>query len=101
MKTREDIINLGIEGFKADELMLLQERMLEQAVKFQFRKKDGSIRDAIGTRNRDLMILPSGDKWEPVGAQKPECPTTISYWDLEKQMWRSFICTEFIGLVEG
>jgi hypothetical protein len=101
MKTKQDLVNLGIEGFKADEIMLLQEKMMEQAVKFQFRKKDGSIRDAVGTRNRELMVLPSGEKWMPVGPQKPECPTTIGYWDLEKQMWRSFTCTEFIGLAEA
>lgn len=101
MKTRDQLVNLGIEGFKADEIMLLQEKMLEQAVRFQFRKKDGSVRDAVGTRKRELMVLPSGDLWEPKGPQKPECPTTIGYFDLEKQMWRSFICTEFIGLVEA
>lgn len=101
MKTRDQLVNLGIEGFKADEIMLLQEKMLEQAVKFQFRKKSGEVRDAVGTRNRDLMILPNGEKWAPVGPQKPECPTTIGYWDLEKQMWRSFICTSFIGLVKA
>lgn len=101
MKTKDQLVNLGIEGFKADEIMLLQEKMLEQAVKFQFRKKDGSVRDAVGTRNRDLMILPSGEKWAPVGPQKPECPTTIGYWDLEKKAWRSFVLTSFIGLAEA
>lgn len=101
MKTREQLVKLGLEEVKADEIMLLQEKMLEQAVKFQFRKKSGEVRDAVGTRKRELMVLPSGDLWEPKGPQKPECPTTIGYFDLEKQMWRSFICTEFIGMVEG
>lgn len=95
------MVNLGIEGFKADEIMLLQEKMMEKAVKFQFRKKSGEVRDAVGTRKRELMVLPNGELWAPKGPQKPECPTTIGYFDLEKQMWRSFICTEFIGLVEG
>ena len=98
MKTREEIISLGIDGFKADEIMLLQEKMLERAVKFQFKKKDGSIRDAVGTLKRELMLLPNGEKWQPVGPKKPECPTTVGYWDLEKLMWRSFTITEFIGL---
>ena len=101
MKNREELISLGIEGFKADEIMLLQEKMLEQAVKFQFRKKDGSVRDAVGTLNRALMKLPNGELWAPKGPQKPPCPTTIGYFDMEKQMWRSFICTEFIGLVNA
>ena len=101
MKTKEQLVQLGIEGFKADEIMLLQEKMMEHAVKFQFRKKSGEVRDAVGTTKRALMVLPSGELWAPKGPQKPEGPTTIGYFDLEKQMWRSFICTEFIGLVEG
>ena len=101
MKTREELVSLGIDGFKADEIMKLQEKMLERAVKFQFKKKDGSIRDALGTLKRALMVQADGTLWEPKGPQKPACPTTIGYFDLEKQMWRCFTCTEFIGLVEG
>lgn len=101
MKTKDQLVSLGLTEMKADEVMMLESKMLEQAVKFQFRKKDGTIRDAVGTLRRDLMKQEDGTIWEPKGPQKPECPTTIGYFDLEKQMWRSFICTEFIGLVEG
>ena len=101
MKTREQLVQLGIEGFKADEIMLLQEKMMEKAVKFQFRKKDGSVRDAVGTRKRELMVLPNGERYEFKTAGKPECPTTLGYWDLDKKMWRSFTLTSFIGIVEG
>lgn len=101
MKTKQELVSLGIEGFKADEIMLLQAKMMEQAVKFQFRKKSGEVRDAVGTLNRALMKLPNGELWSPKGPQKPPCPTTIGYFDMEKQMWRSFICTEFIGLVNA
>lgn len=99
MKTREDLIKLGVEGVKADEIMLLQSKMLEQAVKFQFRKKDGSTRDAVGTLRRDLMKQPDGTIWEPKGSSRPAPENTVGYFDLEKGMWRSFIATEFIGLV--
>ena len=101
MKTREDLIKLGIEGFKADEIMLLQEKMVEQAVKFQFKKKDGTIRDAVGTRNLEMMVQEDGNQYEFKTSGKPECPTTLGYWDLEKKAWRSFTLTSFIGLVEG
>lgn len=101
MKTREELVNLGLEGFKADEIMLLQEKMMEQAVKFQFRKKDGTIRDAEGTLCRELMKQEDGTIWEPKGEAKPEPATTIRFFDCVKGMWRSFTCTEFIGLVEG
>ena len=101
MKTRDQLVSLGIEGFKADEIMLLQEKMMEQAVKFQFKKKDGTIRDAVGTLNLDLMVQEDGKKYEFKTSGKPECPTTMGYWDLEKKMWRSFVLTQFIGLAEA
>ncbi len=101
MKTKDQLIQLGIEEFKADEIMLLQEKMMEQAVKFQFKKKDGTIRDAIGTRNLELMIQEDGKRYEFKTDGKPECPTTLGYWDLEKKMWRCFTLTSFIGLAEA
>lgn len=101
MKTKDQLIQLGIEEFKADEIMLLQEKMMEQAVKFQFRKKDGTIRDAIGTRNLELMIQEDGKRYEFKTDGKPECPTTLGYWDLEKKMWRCFTLTSFIGLANA
>ena len=101
MKTREQLVNLGIEGFKVDEIMILQEKMLKEAVKFQFKKKDGTIRDAIGTRDLEKMIQEDGKRYEFKTAGKPECPTTLGYWDLEKKAWRSMTLTSFIGLVEG
>ena len=101
MKTRDQLIQLGVDGFKADEIMLLQSKMLEQAVKFQFRKKDGTIRNAIGTLCKSLMKTEDGSTYEFKGGQRTAPANTIPFFDLEKGMWRSFICTEFIGLVEG
>lgn len=100
MKTKEQLVSLGLTEIKADEVMLLESKMLEQAVKFQFRKKDGSIRDAVGTRKRELMVQEDGKVWEPVGAQKPECPTTLGFWDLEKKAWRCLIVSNLVA-VEG
>lgn len=100
MKTKEQLVSLGLTEIKADEVMLLESKMLEQAVKFQFKKKDGTIRDAVGTRKRDLMVQEDGKVWEPVGAQKPECPTTLGFWDLEKKAWRCLIVANLVA-VEG
>lgn len=98
MKTRDQLVNLGIEGFKADEIMLLQEKMLEQAVKFQFKKKDNSVRDANGTLRRDGMIMEDGTLWQPVGESKPEPANVIRYWDLDAKSWRCFDVLRFIGI---
>lgn len=101
MKTKEQLINLGLDGFKADEIVLLQSKMQEQAVKFQFKKKDGTIRDAIGTLKRALMKQADGTLWEPKGEGKPEPDSVVRYFDLEKGMWRCFTVTDFIGLAEA
>ena len=101
MKTKDQLIQLGIEEFKADEIMLLQEKMMEQAVKFQFKKKDGSVRDAVGTLCREKMVQEDGTIWEPVGESKPEPATIIRFFDCVAKSWRCFTCTEFIGLVEA
>ena len=98
MKTKEQLINLGVDGFKADEIMLLQSKMLEQAVKFQFKKKDGSVRDAVGTLCRDKMVQEDGTLWEPKGDAKPEPATIIRFFDVVKGAWRSFTCTEFVAI---
>ena len=101
MKTKEQLVSLGLTEIKADEVMLLESKMLEQAVRFQFRKKSGEVRDAVGTRNLEMMIQEDGNRYEFKTAGKPECPTTMGYWDLEKKAWRSFVLTSFIGLVKA
>lgn len=101
MKTKDQLIQLGVDGFKADEIMLLQSKMLEQAVKFQFKKKDGTIRDAVGTLKRELMVQEDGSLWTPRGESKPEPASIVRFFDCEKGLWRCFTATEFIGLVEG
>ena len=98
MKTKDQLIQLGIDGFKADEIMLLQSKMMEQAVKFQFKKKDGSIRDAVGTLCRSLMKQEDGTLWEPKGEAKPEPASIVRFFDCENGAWRSFSCLEFIAI---
>ena len=100
MKNREELINLGLDGFKADEVMLLESKMLETAVRFRFTKKDGSLREAVGTLVREKMIQADGSVWEPVGAERPEVPTLVKYWDLTVQAWRSFNVFNLVA-VEG
>lgn len=90
MKTKDNLVKLGLTEKQADEVMLLESKMLETAVRFQFRKKDGSLREAVGTLRREKMIQEDGTVWEPVGEARPEVPTLVKYWDLTVQGWRSF-----------
>lgn len=100
MKKREDLIRIGLEESKADEVMLLESKMLEAAVRFQFKKKDGSLREAVGTLKREKMVQEDGKVWEPVGVEKPEAPTIVRFWDLTVQGWRCFNVFNLV-VVEG
>lgn len=90
MKTKDQLVSLGLTEMKADEVMMLESKMLEQAVKFQYLKKDGTIRDAEGTMDRSKMDLGDGTLWEPVGNGLPEKPEWVRYWDLKSMGWRQF-----------
>lgn len=98
MKTKDQLIKLGLEEFKADEIMLLQTKMREQAIRFMFKKKDGTVRDAFGTLVRERMKQADGTLWEPKGESKPEPDNVIRYFDLDKGMWRCFTVTDFLGI---
>ena len=89
MKNKEQLVRLGLTEMKADEVMLLESEMLNRAVKFQFKKKDGSIRDAVGTLDRSRMIQPDGKMWEPKGVdRKPEQDLFVKFWDCIAMGWR-------------
>ncbi len=70
----------------------------DHVVKFTYFKKDGSIRQAIGTTN--LFFVPISK--HPLGRHDHvnKSFVTITYFDLEKQEWRSFDIRNFIGYVQ-
>lgn len=100
MKNKEQMVKLGLSEKQADEVMMLESKMLEQAVRFQFKKKDGSLREAVGTLVREKMVQEDGSVWEPVGAQKPESPMFVKFWDLTVPGWRQFNIFNLVA-VEG
>lgn len=62
----------------------LLQKLQEGAVKFAFRKQDGTIREALGTLNTELF------HYEFKTNGKVSNPDIIKYWDLEKESWRCF-----------
>ncbi len=72
-----------------------QRELLDKCVvRFQFQKKDGSIREAVGTTN--LKFIP--DAKHPKNA-KPIVDSTIPYYDLEEGKWKSMqINAQFMHL---
>ena len=91
MKTKDQLVKLGLTEVQADKVMLLESEMFNRAVAFSFKKKDGSIREAVGTLDRSRMIQPDGHMWEPKGTEKaPEQDLFVKYWDCMVQAWRQF-----------
>jgi len=69
--------------------------------RFSYFKKDGSIREAVGTLNFDL--IPAEHLPKSLSAAQndsSESPATFCYYDLSVPGWRSFCIDLFIGFVE-
>ncbi len=62
-------------------------------VKFSYTKKDGSVRDAVGTLNIDVM----GKENTPKGTGYEIMDSNIRYYDLNSEGWRSFIVDNLIS----
>ena len=69
--------------------------------RFSYFKKDGSIREAVGTL--DLTRIPEEQRPKAYTTEEHEeylyC-STMCYYDLDAQGWRSFCIDLFIGFVE-
>ena len=74
----------------------IREWLQKGIVTFSYWKKDGSIREAKGTLN-DLFI--PLDKRPHMDLQHEPNYSAVAYFDLDKQEWRSFAVTHFIGFV--
>lgn len=65
----------------------LREILNNGVVRFNFRKKDGSIRNALGTRNVDLIPRNEYVKHvEDINEKK-----SVVFWDLEECSFRSLM----------
>lgn len=72
----------------------LKSAMHKGIVKFQFKKLDGTLRDAIGTLTEEVTSkLVGGQYYNP-------SPKTVPYFDCEKQEWRCFRKERLVGIVE-
>lgn len=57
----------------------------EQVTRFQFRKKNGSLRTALGTRNETLIPNIDAPRFLDDISTK-----SVVFWDLEERAFRSF-----------
>ena len=63
-----------------------------------FFKTDGTIREAVGTLNLELIPEEQRPKNDGSTAKEP-APGVFNYYDLGKKAWRSFRCENFIGFI--
>ena len=66
--------------------------------RFSYFKKEGGIREARGTLDMSLIPEDRHPKGDPSDVLAPA--GTFSYFDLDKNAWRSFCLDLFIGFVE-
>lgn len=77
---------------KAWQAMKAKALMQAHKVKILYLKTDGSIREALATLKLDFEYVKKGNR-------KP-CYSTVCYFDLAKQGFRSFSVATFIGVQE-
>ena len=85
-------MNMELSDFKITE-EAIKEVLASGDVYFTYRKKDGTEREAYGTRNTGIIedhnATPTGNGTEKAGV--------IAYYDLESEGWRCFKIENFIG----
>jgi uncharacterized protein YgiM (DUF1202 family) len=75
----------------------LKKKLHEGAVEFSYKKKNGDIRDAVGTLNSEVY----GDENKPKGTGYEADESQIRYYDLNSEGWRSFIAENLISIKEN
>lgn len=83
---------------KLTALEKLKQMLKDGVVNFVYKKMNGEIREAYGTRADDIL---KGHGSAPTGKRRSS-PATFPYYDIEKSDWRCFkpellmrICTDY------
>lgn len=77
------------------ERRLVERLDVEASVRFMFRKSDGSIREACGTRN--LRFIPSQQHPKEIHALYGNA---VTYYDWKRKDWRSWTVGSVIQVFE-
>ena len=80
--------------FKTTDLQEFSEMLRNGIVDFEFVKKDGSIRQAKGTLVAEHLPAQKADSDAP--ARKTN-ENVLVYFEMEKQSFRSFVKSSFVG----
>ena len=80
--------------FKTTDLQEFSEMLRNGIVDFEFVKKDGTIRQAKGTLVAEHLPAPKADS-DALARKTNE--NVLVYFDMEKQSFRSFVKSSFVG----
>ena len=78
------------------DIQRFRELLRKGGVNFSYKKIDGTIREARGTL--DFNMIP--EESYPIGTGKATSYSTISYFDLDKNAWRSLRTDNLISFGE-
>lgn len=78
----------------------LKKRMGEEVTHFSFTKKDGSVRQAYGTRLSEIIVRHEGATLPPQN-QRQRTGGTFPYFDIERQAWRCFKVESLMDIDRG
>lgn len=68
----------------------LKKRMKDDVTHFTFKKKDGTVRQAYGTRASEVIVRHEGAMLPPDEKKQRQSFGTFPYYDIERQAWRCF-----------
>lgn len=78
----------------------LNELLNKGVVKFSYKKKNGEVRNAIGTKNFDYVSENFGEEMLPKGGHI-YTDEVIRYFDTNSEGWRSFRKENFLDYEES
>ena len=88
------------ESMSKDEKKEFYAKLQKEKVRFQFKKKNGEVRDAYGTLIAEYLPKPADPKDTKASARdrfKRQFPEdSVLYYDLDKKAFRSFKMSNFI-----
>ena len=80
----------------------LKKRMKDEVTHFTFKKKDGTVRQAYGTRVSEVIVRYEGALLPPQNQrQQQRTGGTFSYFDIERQAWRCFKVETLMDIDRG
>lgn len=79
----------------------LKKRMKDEVTHFIFKKKDGTVRQAYGTRVSEVIVRYEGALLPPQNQRQQRTGGTFPYFDIERQAWRCFKVETLMDIDRG